>query len=126
MRILLVEDYRELAGALTWALARDGHVVTAVGTAAEAEASYRRDAFDVVVLDLRLPDGDGWTLMQKLAARRPVAGIALSGLACPDDVERSRLAGFAMHLPKPVDVGLLLNQIALLPRAADHGTVAAR
>lgn len=124
MRILLIEDFGELARGVTWALARSGHVVTAAATAAEAEAAYRCDAFDLVLMDLKLPDGDGWTLMQALTARRPVQGIAMSGMACPADVERSRQAGFAMHLPKPMDYDVLLSVVASIER--DQTAMAAR
>ena len=116
MRILLIEDFGELARGVTWALARSGHTVTAAATAAEAEAAYRCDSFDLVLMDLKLPDGDGWTLMQSLIARRPVRSIAMSGMACPVDVERSRRAGFAMHLPKPMDYDVLMSVVASMER----------
>ena len=59
--------------------------------------------FDLLLSDLRLPDGDGWDLMRRLAeagCRSPQA-IALSGWGSSDDITKSRKAGFQAHLVKP-------------------------
>ena len=72
--------------------------------------------FDVVVSDLGLPDGSGHDLMRRLRERRPVAGIAMSGYGTEDDIRRSREAGFAEHLVKPVDLAHL--RAAILRTAA--------
>jgi CheY-like chemotaxis protein len=69
-----------------------------------------------VLSDLGLPDGDGYDLMRALAGRHPgLCGIALSGYGMTADVERSRAAGFALHLVKPVTLEALaaaIRQIA--------------
>lgn len=117
MRILLIEDFGDLASGITWALAGSGHVVTSASTAAEAEAAFRRDTFDLAIVDLKLPDGDGWALMRRLNERHAVRGIAVSGMASPTDVARSREAGFAMHLPKPLDIDVLMSCISQMDRA---------
>ena len=72
---------------------------------------FRRDAFDLLITDLGLPDGSGHDLIGRLRAIRPIKGIVLSGYGMDSDVARSRTAGFAEHLTKPVQIALLLAAI---------------
>ncbi|MDQ0509263.1 response regulator [Ancylobacter amanitiformis] len=73
MRLLLVEDERELAGLLKAGLKAAGFAVDHVATAADAEAALTSGSYDIAVLDLRLPDGDGLDLLR----RRRAAGLTL-------------------------------------------------
>ncbi|MBB3771399.1 DNA-binding response OmpR family regulator [Angulomicrobium tetraedrale] len=73
MRLLLVEDERELAGLLKAGLKAAGFAVDHVATAADAEAALISGSYDIAVLDLRLPDGDGLDLLR----RRRAAGLTL-------------------------------------------------
>lgn len=68
MRVLLVEDEPEMASALRAALGRHGMVVDHAASLAEARAFLDTDVHDVVVLDRRLPDGDGLALIGPLRA----------------------------------------------------------
>ena len=68
MRILLVEDEVEMAAALASALKRYDMVVDHVPTLAEAEEAIAADVHGAVLLDRRLPDGDGLALIPKLRA----------------------------------------------------------
>lgn len=72
MRLLLVEDERELAGLLKAGLKAAGFAVDHVRTIACAEAALAAEDYDIVVLDLRLPDGDGLDLLR----RRRAGGLA--------------------------------------------------
>jgi CheY-like chemotaxis protein len=78
--------------------------------------------FDVLLSDLQLPDGTGLELVQELAARGAVPAIAMSGYGTENDVRRSREAGFAKHLVKPVAIEHVLQAIADLAAAAPGGT----
>ena len=106
--ILLVEDHADTAEAMADLLRLSGHRITIAGSvgealAAAAEAAGNGGGFDLVVSDLGLPDGSGQDLMRELARRHGLKGIALSGYGMEEDVQRSREAGFAHHLTKPVD-----------------------
>jgi DNA-binding response OmpR family regulator len=71
--------------------------------------------FDLVISDVGLPDGTGWELMRRLRRRQAVPGIALTGFGRDEDVGRTRAAGFAAHLTKPVDFARLeatIRQVA--------------
>ena len=63
MRILLVEDELEMASVLKTALRRQDVVVDHAANLADAEAMVRFGAYDAIVLDRRLPDGEGLTLI---------------------------------------------------------------
>jgi CheY-like chemotaxis protein len=109
-RILIVEDNPETAEALKLALGTNGYVVHhASSSSAALEADLA--SVDLVVSDLRLPDGDGHSLLRQLLARGPVTAIALSG----DGADAVRLAtresGFFAHLTKPVELEVLTDTI---------------
>ncbi|OAN71449.1 DNA-binding response regulator [Sulfitobacter sp. EhC04] len=70
MRILLIEDEAALAGPLVEHLAADRHLVEWFDTLADAESAERASPFDVILLDLHLPDGDGLEFLKSLRDRR--------------------------------------------------------
>lgn len=107
LRLLLVEDHDSTLQVLSRLLTRAGHQVATATTLAEALSAAKRASFDVVISDLGLPDGTGNELMEILRARYGLRGIALSGYGMEEDVVRSRQAGFATHLTKPVDFARL-------------------
>jgi PAS domain S-box-containing protein len=119
LRILLVEDHEDTARALADLLELMGHEVTLAGSVtaalAAAAAEARRGGIDLVVSDLGLPDGSGQDLMRELIRLYGWKGIALSGYGMEEDIRRSREAGFARHLTKPVDLDTLraaIRQVA--------------
>ena len=114
MRLLLVEDHEATLQVLTRLLQRAGHQVTTATTVADARAAAANERFDAVISDLGLPDGTGIELMEDLRASARPAGIALSGYGMEEDLRRSREAGFATHLVKPVDVSDLRRALRVL------------
>jgi signal transduction histidine kinase/DNA-binding response OmpR family regulator len=106
-RLLIVEDHADTQHSQTRQLERRGYEVRAVdgiGTAIEASHGF---PFDVLISDMGLPDGTGIDLIQRLSGHRRISAIALSGFGMEDDVRRSKEAGFAEHLTKPVDINKL-------------------
>lgn len=103
LRILLVEDHPHTLAVLARLLTKRGHEVTTAGAVREARTLADNQKFDLVVSDLGLPDGNGIELMRELRAKHRLPGIALSGYGMESDLEKSREAGFAEHLVKPVD-----------------------
>jgi signal transduction histidine kinase/CheY-like chemotaxis protein len=116
LRILLVEDDADAGEALSLVLCGRGHQVRLAQSMAEA-LRHELDPFDVVVSDIRLPDGDGIGLFRRLRRRGPVRGIALSGFGAPGDVRRSLDAGFERHLTKPVQMDAFLAVVEAIPHA---------
>jgi len=123
VRMLLVEDNEDAACAMTMSLEFMGYQVTHAANLRAAMAAGERDAFDIIVTDLGLPDGSGLDLGPALSARAPL--IALSGFGSAEDVARSMAAGFAAHLVKPTDpddvhatVGKILMRTVAAPASA--------
>ena len=112
MRILIVEDHVDTASMLARVLRRDGHAVQSVGTAAEAYHLCIGSSFDLLIVDIALPDLDGWTLLPRIRERCPIKALALTVFGMVGDRERSRAAGFEAHLTKPVDFATLERTIA--------------
>ena len=101
--ILVVEDHEDTRRVLSRALRRKGFGVTAAGSVAAAVEQFTSSPADLIVCDIGLPDGTGWDLMEKLRAHGPVRAIAVSGFGMDQDLQKSRDAGFLVHLTKPID-----------------------
>ncbi|RYD73532.1 MAG: response regulator, partial [Verrucomicrobiaceae bacterium] len=108
LRILLVEDHEETRIILERLLKRRGHEVFSAGKVSTALELGSKHEFDLVISDIGLPDGNGFDVMTELRRLQPhVLGIALSGFGMEHDLQRSREAGFLVHLTKPVDMTVL-------------------
>jgi len=100
--ILLVEDHVPTRVALESLLKRRNYDVRVADTVAEARAVAEKEAIDVVISDIGLPDGTGFELMADLKSRFGLKGIALTGYGMENDLIRSGEAGFVAHLTKPI------------------------
>jgi len=95
-------------------LERRGYRVMAVTNVEEAKVLASRQAFDIVVSDVGLPGASGLDLMSHLREHYGLKGIALTGYGTERDVQRSKEAGFAIHLTKPVSSAALTAAISTL------------
>jgi PAS domain S-box-containing protein len=116
-RVLLVEDHVDTRRVMVRLLKSFGCTVTEASSVAEALAAADRDDFDVLLSDIGLPDGSGTQIMHELKSRKPIRGIALSGYGQDSDLQRSRDAGFEMHLIKPVNLQTLRESIRRITAA---------
>ena len=101
MTILLVDDHDDTRYALKEWFELGGHKVLDAPDKKTGLSLGRKHAFDVLICDLQLSDGDGWELMTALRAEKPIVGIAMSGHCAAADMARSKAAGFLTHLVKP-------------------------
>jgi CheY-like chemotaxis protein len=118
-RILIVDDNEDARFLLSEILVAVGHEVRMAGDGVGALDLMKGFTPEVAILDIGLPVMDGYELATRLRetmATRAPHMIALTGYGQPADQERTRSAGFAQHLVKPVDVRRLLDSIAALPR----------
>src|SRR3954463_5862789 len=122
MRVLVVDDHAETRQLLTRSLERAAHGVKAVGSCDEAEVALGFGAFDVVVLDVMLPDGSGIDLCGRLRASKAEVPILLP--PAPPDVG-DRVAGLDAgaddYLVKPFAVLELLARVKALGRRGAAG-----
>lgn len=104
LRIMVVDDNVDAAESLSILLQSIGHRVSAAYTAGEALARAAEEMPQVFLLDIGLPDMDGYVLAKRLRALPEHADavlIALTGYGQAQDHQRSRAAGFDHHLVKP-------------------------
>lgn len=122
LRLLVVEDHRDTLFTLERLLTRRGYVVRTAASIAESLQVAREYDFDVLVSDIGLPDGRGTELLHQMGVLRGKLppSIAMSGFGMEEDLERSRQAGFAEHLTKPVEFPSLHQAIIRLA-SQKHG-----
>lgn len=114
MRILVVDDRIDCADSMADLLRMHGHQVQTAHDGASALEWADMLRPNVVLLDLGLPDIDGFEVARRLRQDPGHAAmrlIAISGYGQPDDVQRAREAGFDRHFLKPVDVPSLIEII---------------
>ncbi|MCA0278576.1 MAG: response regulator transcription factor [Proteobacteria bacterium] len=117
MRIMLLEDEPEMASVLKTALERRNVIVDHVATIADAEAAAEFGQYDAVVLDRRLPDGEGLDLIPKLRALRVEAPILmLTALGSINDRVAGLNAGADDYLAKPFAMEELMARLRALYR----------
>jgi len=120
-RILLVDDHLDSVGPMQLFLQASGyHVTTAENIEAALQAAAQEE-FDLLVSDIGLPDGSGEDLIRQLREKgHNLPGIALSGYGMQEDIERSRAAGFLVHVIKPVSPQQLRTAIDQLIKQTAH------
>ena len=118
-RILLLEDDPSLRVGLSFALEKQGFALDIARTVWEADALWMDGRYDLLLLDVSLPDGSGFDLCQKvrLTSKVPIVFLTAS------DEETSIIMGLDIggddYITKPFKLGVLLSRInALLRRAA--------
>lgn len=113
-RILVVDDDQSNRQLLARRLEHEGHAVVTAESGRGALDILRADTFDVILLDLMMPDMNGLELLQELRARerwRRVPVIMISGLSATEAVVRCIEAGAEDYLPKPFDPVILRARI---------------
>lgn len=112
MRILLVEDEDRVAAFITKGLSGEGHSVERASNASQALECCVREPFDVVLLDLLLPDGDGRSVLRAIRERdSEVPVIVVSALGETDDKVDLLDSGADDYLVKPFDFAELAARV---------------
>ena len=118
LRILLVEDNDDVSEAMEQILAMDGHTVSVAHTGAQALETVRIFRPNVVLLDIGLPDMDGYQVARRIRDQRDqnelphLAIVALSGYGNERQRLQAREAGCDDHLVKPVNLETLHSVLA--------------
>lgn len=120
--VLIVEDEHDAREVLSLVLKLYRADVMAVGSAAEALTAMDEWLSDVLVVDIGLPDEDGYTLMRKVRSLKPQQGgripaLALTAFSRTRDRQQALSAGFQAHMVKPADPAELVNVVAQLSKA---------
>jgi CheY-like chemotaxis protein len=115
LNILIVDDNADAADMMAMYLGSVGHQLHVAYEGHRGLALAKEAAPDVLLLDIGLPDIDGYQLARRIRALPQTAHatlIALTGYGQDADRKRSIAAGFDHHLTKPVDVAALLRLLA--------------
>ena len=110
-RLLVVEDDPQLSAMLREQLSMAGYSGEVAGTLADARGAMAGALFDLVVLDLHLPDGDGLTLAEEIRRDDEVAVVILSARADVESRVAGLYAGASDYVTKPFSVQELLARI---------------
>jgi signal transduction histidine kinase/DNA-binding response OmpR family regulator len=129
LQILIVEDDPLNADVARDVLERRRHAVVVAKTGWEAIEYFDRASFDVVLMDVQLPELDGLATAAVLRERERCGRgrtriVALTAAATPRDRERCLAAGIDAYLTKPIDPRTLIATIEALPRDAEFPFVA--
>src|SRR3954454_8750628 len=111
MRILLVEDH-EFVAQISCSVLREihDHEVEHAGTAAAAIELASRDAYDIILIDLNLPDMNGYKLAAKLRTdprMNETVFVALTGIGSFVDPDAAAASGIDVYYTKPMDFNVL-------------------
>jgi CheY-like chemotaxis protein len=114
--ILVLEDHEDTLVLLEIILRNGGFTVDAADRVAKAVAAFQKRKPDLLLVDLSLPDGDGFSFVQWVRTRPESAGgkvpaIALSAFSGQKLIERLKRAGFDRYVPKPVRVEALRRAV---------------
>jgi two-component system, NtrC family, response regulator GlrR len=113
-KVLIVDDDKDVLKALSIRLKANGYAVVFAADGIAAVSVARNEVPDVIILDIGLPGGDGFTVMERLAGILPIAQIPVIILTARDvfgNEARARAAGAYAFLQKPVDNDVLLETI---------------
>jgi len=110
--VLLVEDHETTRITLAGIVEREGCKVTAVASAGAAREKIRDEEFDLVITDLRLPDGDGMEILdevKRLSAGSPV--IIITGHGSEETAVQAMKKGAFNYLSKPIDLNRMRAEL---------------
>jgi signal transduction histidine kinase/ActR/RegA family two-component response regulator len=105
-RVLIIDDNLDAATTLAMVLRTYGHVVTTAESGAKGLALGEQQQPDAVILDIGMPEMNGYEVAQRIRRSpwgRSVLLLALTGWGQKEDIERAHAAGFDSHMTKPAD-----------------------
>ncbi len=115
MRLLVVEDDRLLNNTLCYNLSASGYTVDAAVTKAEAISFCEKQDYDLIVLDVNLPDGNGFDLCKKIKERRSDTAVIF---LTANDMESDMLKGFELgaddYVTKPFPISVFRKKVSAL------------
>jgi len=127
VHVLVVDDEPDLRTLYELALLREGYGVQGVPDLAQARARLAAQRFDVVITDMRLPDGLGIDLLHQMRHQhRTERCVVITAYGSADNAVESLKAGAFDYLTKPVDIGQFRSVIASAVMGARNAAVAGR
>ncbi len=122
--ILVIDDAEDAVALMKLLLQKRGARITGCSDPEQALEIAKKERFDIIISDIGMPILNGYDLLKSYRQwehdnnRAPVPAIALTAYATAEDAKRSREAGFQAHLPKPMNIGNLTQEIQELTEDA--------
>jgi CheY-like chemotaxis protein len=119
--ILVIDDDAATVALYRRYLERQGYVVVGSRTPEDAQALLAESAPDLILLDVVMPDTDGWTVLQRLKASPETAGVPVVVCSVIDQPDLALTLGAAQVLTKPISPQQLVHAVQAHLAAADAG-----
>lgn len=112
VKVLLVDDSHDVLEMMQLLLEAEDAIVTSTSVSSDGLALARSEVFDLMLLDIGMPDMDGHQLMREIrkdSLNQKTPAIALTGYGRVEDVTRAAESGFDRHLSKPISLDALID-----------------
>lgn len=119
-RIFFVEDDLSLINGLSFAIQKQGYAIEIARTSLEAEQLWRDGKYDLVILDVSLPDGSGYDLCQKIRQTSRVPIIFLTAADEETDIIMGLDLGGDDYITKPFKLAVFLSRVNALLRRSEN------
>lgn len=119
-RIFLVEDDFSLISGLSFAIRKQGYELDTARTMVEAEAAWTAGKYDLVILDVSLPDGSGFDVCRKIRLTSKVPILFLTAADEETDIIQGLDIGGDDYVTKPFKLAVFLSRINALLRRSNH------
>ncbi len=119
-RIFFVEDDLSLIGGLSFALRKQGYEIDIARTSMEAESLWQNGIYDLVILDVSLPDGSGYDLCRKIRETSRVPVMFLTAAAEETDIIMGLDIGGDDYITKPFKLAVFLSRVNALLRRSEN------
>jgi DNA-binding response OmpR family regulator len=123
MRILLIEDEPEVASLITKSLNEYGHVIRVASTGKGGLKTLQEEQFDIVILDVMLPDMAGWDVCKEIrVANQSIPVLMLTALNSLEHIVQGLELGADDYMPKPFRIRELVARLHALHRRNGYPT----
>ena len=119
-RIFFVEDDLSLIGGLSFALRKQGYEIDIARTSMEAESLWQNGIYDLVILDVSLPDGSGYDLCRKIRETSRVPIMFLTAADEETDIIMGLDIGGDDYITKPFKLAVFLSRVNALLRRSEN------
>ena len=111
IHILLVEDDKSISNTISYYLQSEGFTIHTAKTVKEGIEKIKNNAYDLMLLDINLPDGTGYDLYQEMKTIQEIPTIFLTALDEEKDIVKGFDLGADDYITKPFHAGELLSRI---------------
>ena len=119
-RLLLVEDDLSLINGLSFAMKKQGYEIELARTSLEAEKLWQSGKYDLIILDVSLPDGSGYDLCRKIRKTSKVPIMFLTAADEETDIIMGLDIGGDDYITKPFKLAVFLSRLNALLRRSEN------